>query len=233
MPEDVVVEGRNGEPAAIAVRTPARNALRTLQPIPTPSLPEGLTLPANYCCARFYARTTFPMSEPTIQCATECLKQIARNQPVVLLNPGVHADEHLDFPIKDIPNVVKLKDLVKIEPRTNLAVQAAVIGHSQGFVGTYGGVAQLALRMGKPSVSFFLNWQGTALAHKQLSECLSLQTGVSFLTMKLTDIPLLKAIVPDIAFAMSSSQARQGQQGSAQQESPEISTALHVETARG
>ena len=207
--------------------------VRSLNPITPPQLPETLKLPPQFCVARFYARATFPLSDVTVQCATECLKQIARSQPIVLLNPGVHADEHLDIPVKDIPNVVKLKDLLTIEPRTNLAIQSAVLARSQGFVGTYGGVAQLALRMGKPSVSFFLNWQGTALAHKQLSECLSLQTGVSFLTLKLTDIPLLKAVTPDLVFATSSSQARQGQQARPQQEPPEVSTAAHVEATRG
>lgn len=207
--------------------------VRMMHPIAAPALPEGLKLPQQFCVARFYARATLPYGEPAMQLARECLKQIAQAQPVVLLNPGVHADEHLDLPVKDIPNVIKLTDLVTVEPRNNLAIQAAVMAKSQGFVGTYGGVAQLALRMGKPSVNFYLNWQGTALAHKQLSECLSLQTGVSFLTVKLTDIPLIKTILPELSITFGSSQMRQGQQGPPKQESPEHSTQTHEEAALG
>jgi hypothetical protein len=177
-----------------------------------PAALGDLQLPAGYCAARFYARSTFPHADVTIQCARECLKQITQSQPVVLLNPGVHADEHVDIPIKDLPNVYRLKDLVRVEPRTNLALQSAVLAGATGFVGTYGGVAQLALRLGKPSVSFYWDWTGTALAHKHLSEAIALQTGTAFLTLKLTDIPLLKAIAPDLAFHAASSQG-QFQQG--------------------
>lgn len=177
-----------------------------------PAALGDLKLPSGYCAARFYARATFPHADITIQCARESLKQVAQHQPVVLLNPEVHADEHVDIPVKDIPNVYKLKDLVQVDPRTNLALQSAVITGATGFVGTYGGVAQLALRLGKPSVSFYWDWTGTALAHKHLSEAIALQTGTAFLTLKLTDIPLLKAVAPDLAFQAASSQ-RQLQQG--------------------
>jgi hypothetical protein len=178
---------------------------RTLKNLRPAVLPETVKLPDNFVAARFYLRATFPHSDATIQCTRECLKLIAANQPVVLLNPGVHADEHMDVPVKDIPNVYRLTDLVTTTPRDNLAIQSAVLARAVGFAGTYGGLAQFALRLGKPSVSFYWDWQGTALAHKHLSEALSLQTGVPFLTVRLTDIALLKAVVPEIAFQMATS----------------------------
>ena len=195
--------------------------VRSLTNLRAPAVPEGL--PKNYCVARFYARTTLPNADITQQLARECLTQVAAHQPVILLNPSVHADEHIDLPVKDLPNVFKLSDLIQTTPRDNLLAQSAVIAGATGFIGTYGGVAQLALRLGKPSVSFYLEWKGTALAHKQLSETISLQTGVSFLTVKLMDIPLLKAVAPDLVLQHASS----SQQRRPQQPAPEVST--HVE----
>lgn len=184
---------------------------RSLQHIRPAGLPEGVTLPEAFVAARFYLRATFPHTDATIQCTRECLRQLAANQPVILLNPGVHADEHLDLPIKDIPNVHYLSEFVKTEPRDNLAMQSAVLARAVGFVGTYGGLAQLALRLGKPSVSFYWDWQGTALAHKHLSEALSLQTGVAFLTVRLMDVALLKAVLPDISVQMAAQSSQRTQ----------------------
>jgi hypothetical protein len=193
----------NGQPA------------RMMAPLRVSDLPEGVKLPPNFCAVRFYLRATFPHCDVTVQLARESIKRIAAQQPVVLLNPGVHADEHIDLDVKDIPNVVRLKDLCEIDPRQNLAIQAAVIARAAGFVGTYGGMAQLALRLNRPSISYFLNWHGTAVAHKHLSDAMSLQTGVSFLTVRMHDIPLLKTIVPDIAFQVAGSSQK------AEQPSPE------------
>lgn len=211
-------EGRVGQNWIVPHLTRLEGTHRVPMPIRAPVPPAGL--PKGYCAARFYARTTFPYSDLTLQCVTACLTQLAATQPVVLLNAGVHADEHVDFPLKDIPNVTKLSDVVTVEPRTNLALQSAVIGGATGFVGTYGGLAQLALRMGKPSVSFYQDWTGTLLAHKHLSELIALQSGVSFLTLKLTDIPLLKAVAPDLVFAASSSNRAQAPLSSALDEVP-------------
>lgn len=221
-------EGQRGLEWVIPRLTTVEKGQRVLHHLTRNPAPEGL--PAGYCAARFYARSTFPHADATIQCARESLKLIASHQPVILLNPGVHADEHIDIPTKDIPNVYKLKDLIDVEPRSNLALQAAVIGGATGFVGTYGGVAQLALRLGKPSVSFYWDWHGTALAHKHLSEAIALQTGVAFLTMRLTEIPLLKAIVPDLAFQVSSSQG-QLQQGRPADPPQQSSAPIHDEAS--
>lgn len=177
---------------------------RQLVCLRAPALPETVTLPQQYCVARFYARATFPYAPHTVELAKNCLRQIAAHQPVVLLNPGVHADEHVDLNVKSIPNVYLLKDLCPVQPRDNLALQSAVIAGATGFVGTYGGLAQLALRLEKPSVSFYWDWQGTAIAHKHLSEIIALQTGRSFLTMGVREIPLLKTVVPDVEFGGSS-----------------------------
>jgi hypothetical protein len=179
--------------------------VRKMAKLTAPALPDGLTLPKQYACARFYARATFPYSELTVSASKACLEQLAQIQPVILLNPGIHADEHTDLDFTDIPNVFRLTDLCPVIPEQNLALQTAVLAHAVGFVGTYGGLAQVALRLGKPSVSFYTDWHGTAFAHKHLSEALAVQAGVSFLTLRLMDVPLLKAVVPDLVFQAAGS----------------------------
>jgi hypothetical protein len=178
---------------------------RAVDRLTSPQVPDGLKLPPRFVAARFYLRATFPYSDATLQAARTCIQQVASaDQPVILLNAGVHADEHLDLELTGLPHVYRLKDLCVVEPRTNLALQTAVLNQAQGFLGTYGGLAQLALRLGKPSVSFYWHWQGTALAHKHLSEALALHTGVPFLTVRLADAALLRTVLPEIAFNTSS-----------------------------
>ena len=62
-----------------------------------------------------------------------------------------------------------------VTPANNLAIQSAVIAKSQGFVGTYGGTMQLAVALNKPAVGFYSHFEGTAYAHKVLTEWLGVQ----------------------------------------------------------
>lgn len=159
-----------------------------------PAAPEGL--PASFVAVRFYLRHTFPGNQTVVQFATESIKTIAAHTPVVLLNSGVHVDDHSDLSVKNVPNVVKLRDLCEVTPQNNLAVQSAVLGRAVGFVGTYGGLAQLALRIGKPSVSYYAEWSGTSMAHKHLADALALSHGIPCQVHKLGELPLLQSIMP-------------------------------------
>jgi hypothetical protein len=76
-----------------------------------------------------------------------------------------------------------------------LALQAAVLGKATAFIGTYGGVSQLALRMGVPSVSFWTEFGGTAIAHLNLSHWLSQRTGVPYLVGSIADSILWKQVL--------------------------------------
>jgi hypothetical protein len=84
-------------------------------------------------------------------------------------------------------------------PETQLAVQSAVLGRASAFVGTYGGFAQLALRMGRASVSFYDQWEGTSAAHHHLSQAISIQSGVPFQIYKLSELGLTQAILPQVS----------------------------------
>ena len=166
-------------------------------PLPAPPLPEGMTLPEKFICVKFYARATFPANPMTANIARETIKQIAATTPVILLTTDLHADDHLDFTLKEpIANVTRLADLTPITPDRNLAIQAAVLSRSMGFVGTYGGVAQLALRLGKPSISLYTDWGGTMWAHKHLSEMLASKLNLSFQVHRVSDLPMLQSALP-------------------------------------
>lgn len=171
-------------------------------PLVAPPLPAGLELPERFVAVRFYLRHTYPGHPTLIQFAQESIKQISSHTPVVLLNAGVHVDEHQDVRLRGgHPNVAMLHDLCPITPENNLAVQSAVLARALGFVGTYGGLAQLALRLGKPSVSYYNEWGGTAMAHKHLADALSLKTGLPCIVQKIGELPMLQSVAPMVQVA--------------------------------
>jgi hypothetical protein len=66
-------------------------------------------------------------------------------------------------------------------------------------------MAQLALRLGKPSVSVYDDWHGTALPHRHLSEALALQMGTAFHVVRIADLPLLQHSLPAVVVNQRSS----------------------------
>lgn len=165
-------------------------------PLVAPAIPEGLQLPERFVAVRFYLRHTYPGHPNLVAFAQESIRTIASHTPVVLLNAGIHVDDHADIGLKPHPNVINLTDLCPITPENNLAVQSAVIARSLGFVGTYGGLSQLALRLGKPSVSYYHEWGGTAMAHKHLADAISLQGHIPALVLRVGELPLLQSVAP-------------------------------------
>ena len=146
----------------------ARTFLR-FEPLPVPDLPNGFTLPEKFIAVRFYERATFPFHPGVKDMARDLTRALASHVPVVLLNQRLCADDHLDLPLSG-ENILSLPD---IPPHQNFILQAAVLARAQAFVGTYGGVAQWALRYQKPSVSFYTEFGGTLQAHRTMSAHLS------------------------------------------------------------
>lgn len=165
-------------------------------------LPEEIKLPMPFVAVRFYLRHTFPGHPTLVNFAQESIKMMAQSTAVVLLNSGIHADEHVDIPMPDHPNVFRMTDLCHVTPQNNLAVQSALIGRALGFVGTYGGLAQLALRLGKPSVSYYHEWGGTSIAHKHLADALALKHNIPCLVLKVGELPVLQSVVPALQVAI-------------------------------
>lgn len=163
-------------------------ALCAFDTLPLPNLPEPVTLPAKFVAVKFYARHTFPYPNPDIADFVKAtVATLAAQVPVVILESADAYDDHSDIPIVG-QNIVSLgKDS---KPDVNLWLSAAVISKATAFVGTYGGMAQLALRLGRPSVSFYQTWEGIGHAHFSLNSWLSKAGTVPFLTGSLNDCHL-------------------------------------------
>lgn len=162
-----------------------------------PPLPDGLTLPEMFVAVKFYFRGTFPHTQPCLDLARHTVNRLLKEGPVVLLNTGLHADEHVDLTFKPQANLFQLRDLTTVTAENSLLLQSGVIARAQGFVGTYGGLAQLAQKFARPCITFYAEWGGTMMAHKHLSDAISLRTGIPFIVHALKEIPLVKTVLPD------------------------------------
>jgi hypothetical protein len=154
-----------------------------------PGVPEGFNLPDKFVAVRFYERHTFPLHDQVKAIAIDIAQSLASQFPVVLLNQNLFADDHVDLPIQG----TNIYQLPTISPDQNFIMQAAVIARAQAFVGTYGGICQWALRYGKPSLSFYTQFTGTAMAHRHLSQTLAARMGVPFECMDIRALRLYEA----------------------------------------
>ena len=140
--------------------------------------PGSEQLPPEYCAVKFYGRATLPYPEPEVEAfVARTVATIAAQIPVVLLTSSSEYDDHSDLPIQG-PNIFTLGTDCPAD--RNLMLQASVLAHAKAFVGTYGGMAQLALRLGVPSVSVWKDFGGTAHAHLSLQSWISKSTKVPF-----------------------------------------------------
>jgi len=163
-------------------------------PIPTLPLPEGLTLPEKFIAVRFYARATMQPHDGVVFWLKKQLTQLATKQPLVFLSAEDRYDDHADFLRPFGPNMVDLHQV--LTPTNNLAVQLAVLQRAQVFVGTYGGLAQLALRAGKPAIAFYTQWAGTAFAHVDLTHRFALAGGIPFHLVQAQALEALQELWP-------------------------------------
>ena len=110
-------------------------------------------LPADYAAVRFYFSDSFPDTEDNRARARHIVERIAERMPVVLLNPGVHLDDHSDVAPAASGRIVGIAD--GLPPERNLAAQTAVLARAKAFVGTYGGFSYLAPLCGVPAVGLY------------------------------------------------------------------------------
>ncbi len=164
---------------------------------PVPTFAGEWPFPPEYVCVRFYDRATFPLRQDTIQMAHNMIRNIAKRIPVVLLHSSAVTDEHIDIPTKGLLNdrIMLLEDRLKATIENNLAVQFMVLARSRGFFGTYGGLAQTALRFGIPSVSFYTEFQHTAMAHRALSYTLAANMRVPLAILSLHETGMVQNLL--------------------------------------
>ena len=162
------------------------------EPIPMAPVPLDIALPQQFVAVSFYARHTWPLTDELHTWVAQLVDGIAKHVPVVVLESGVHTDEHVPFPLHG-PNILNLS--MSMTVTNHLAVQAAVLAKSQCFIGTYGGMMQLAVRLKKPAAGFFQKFEGTCYAHKQLTEWLGVQQQTPVLIGRPDDAQFVKEIL--------------------------------------
>lgn len=149
--------------------------------MPAPPIAPELQakLPPKYVAMRWYARPTWPYSDASVLWMRTFTERIAKKMPVVLID-SFHADDHADMNLGTIDNCVRLSELTEQTPLNNLLIQSSVIARAQAYIGTYGGMAQAAMRWGIPTLALYEKFGQTAPEHLSLTQHLSLRTGVPF-----------------------------------------------------
>jgi hypothetical protein len=110
-------------------------------------------LPQRFVAAKFYSGAALPDAPDSRRALRDLVAGVAARIPVVMLDTGIGTDEHEDYLFRDIPNVVSLRD--RLEPRSNLGVQTAVIAAAEQFIGTCGSVAWVAPMLGVSTVGVY------------------------------------------------------------------------------
>jgi hypothetical protein len=154
-----------------------------LQPVrlTAPAVPGDLILPETFIAMRWYVRATWPHREELLLWTRRLVEKVSAHVPVVLIDAG-HMDDHGDINLGPIPNTMRLSDLTETTPLNNLTVQSAVIAKAKGYIGTYGGMSQAAMRFGVPTIALYDSFAQTSPAHLQLTHDLSLKTNVPFIS---------------------------------------------------
>jgi len=163
-------------------------------PIPKPAIPPSLELPAQFVAMKWYTRPTFPPSDAVQAFVKDVTARLASQVPIVLLSSGHQGDDHGEMLVEG-PNIAHLP---RVPAHENLALQAAVLSRASGFIGTYGGVAQMALRLGVASASFYTEFGNTAYAHLALSQWLGMRTTTPFVAGSLADVGLWQQVTRDV-----------------------------------
>ena len=119
----------------------------------TPASVRPSGLPEEYVAVRFYFSACFPDTTKNRAFAHSVVSSLAERTPVVVLNPGVNVDAHVDW-MPDSPDRI-ITIAGSVTPERNLTVQSAVIAGARAFVGTYGGYSYLAPLYQVPAVAFY------------------------------------------------------------------------------
>lgn len=164
-----------------------------VEPFPAIPVPLGMALPERYVVVRWYQRVTWPMLPSLVEWTHSLVRSLATTIPVVILTASQYLDDHVDFPVPTGPGIT----VVRPEPwQRNLAIQTAVVQRAAAFVGTWGGLAQLAVRCRIPTVAFYDRWQGCSYQHLVLTQWLAVQYGVPCIVGRPIDIEQVRAILP-------------------------------------
>ena len=138
---------------------------RRLNPLPPSDLEARL--PADYVALRFYFNDAFPETESNRAFVGRLIRHLTASTDVVLLNPGLHLDDHWDLEPGAAGRVHSLEELMT--PRNNLEMQTRIISRARAFVGNYGGLSYVAPFFGVRSLAFYSNPAGFLVQHLELA----------------------------------------------------------------
>ena len=164
-----------------------------IAPLPPLTPPLGLALPERFVVMRWYQRATWPLRPELVDWTHALARTLATTIPVVILVAPPYADDHIDFPVPEGAGIT----VVPAEPwRDNFAVQTAIVQRAAGFVGTWGGLAQLAVRCQIPTLALFDKWHGCSYQHRIMTEWLALQQGTPCVIGRPMDLEQIRTMLP-------------------------------------
>jgi hypothetical protein len=118
--------------------------------LPAQPLTGDLGLPREFVSLKLYTGHSLASSPSNLDTLRAVVERMAQRTPVVTLDTPFGLDEHRDVDVSGIGGVRSLAPLMT--PRTNLAVQLAVIARASMFLGTCGGLAWIAPFLGVRTV---------------------------------------------------------------------------------
>jgi hypothetical protein len=160
------------------------------------------TLPADYIAVRFYFSACFPDTPTNRSFAAQTIAALSEHHDVVLLDPGLHIDDHRDAPVAGGPARGRVHVLPGVaSPSRNLEVQTEVIRGARAFIGTYGGYAYLAPFYGVDAVAFYSE-RNYSVHHLEVAQhALGRVGGGALEVVDVGAIPLLSAILRPLQLA--------------------------------
>jgi hypothetical protein len=121
-----------------------------LLPEHTVDLPE---LPERYLALKAYFSPWFPDTEENRRILHRLIEILSERVDVVLLRVPSDVEEHGPFVPEPGAPVIDLCD--RLDPRTNLAVQTAIVRDALVLVATYGGFSYLGTYVGTPTIALY------------------------------------------------------------------------------
>lgn len=114
-------------------------------------IPAGA--PDRYVVVKAYFSDCLPRTDANRAYLRELVAALAEGGQVVLLPSSFRFDDHAAPSAAELPGVHEFADAEL--PRTNLAVQSALVAGAEALVGTYGGFSYLAPMLGVPSATVY------------------------------------------------------------------------------
>ena len=121
--------------------------------MPETSAVPGPVMPDSFVAVKLYTGRALPGDALTREAVRALVERVRRGRPVVMLDTGISLDEHSDYALGGLTDVVTLDGW--LTPQNNLGIQTEVIRKADLFVGTCGSVAWLAPMLGTDTLALY------------------------------------------------------------------------------